>query len=99
MLDGGQPIADFGVVLAALHGQRPLRHLGNDGFGRQHVGHPVAQPKPVERGQSHNHCAVRPRLVEPRADVAPEVLEREVGSQVGQLGAGGLAFLQHLQRV
>ena len=100
IVDGGQGTPGDVVVLAALHGQRPLPHLRQHRPGVEHL---ELEPgrwgpaQPVERGLGHHnctHCTVpdcartawtRTGDGQPGGQIPAQSGEGEVGTEVGQL--------------
>ena len=86
MLDGGQALADVGVVRTTLHRQGPLAHLGeNDGWVEDLVDGEGAL-EPAQSGGSHDDGVEVGRLGQPGVDVPSQSGEGEVGPDPCQLG-------------
>ena len=90
IVDGGQRQPGDVVVLAALHGQRPLPHLRQHRPGVEHL---ELEPgwwgpaQAVECGLGHHHCGhcARADNGQPGGQIPAQSGEGEVGTEVGQL--------------
>ena len=86
VVDRPEDLDRRGVVLPAAQAERALSHLGQHRLGRQDLGGPAEEAQPLERGDGDDDGPARRHPVEAGGDRAAQLGERQIGSEVRELG-------------
>ncbi len=86
VVHGGEELEHRLVVRAALHRQRPLTHLGQQGAGIEYLGDMGGELEALESGEGEHTRSHLEGPFQSRRHVAAQVAEGEVGTQPCQLG-------------
>ena len=85
------------VLESALDRQGPLAYLRQHRPDRQHLCRELAQTQALERGVGHDYRPIGRYLAEPGPDVAPELLETQVGPEPCELGPASRSSRRHVR--